>query len=267
MNKYLHIRAFLHTLAQWLPLEKPIYEFVLDRFAGNLLREHPEQIASGSILAGGGFGRFQEDRLWQLSRLPFADSVAQTVFCIHVLEYQPDPLGTIREMQRILAPGGVLVIVSGGAGGLGDPFPWTDLKYIESQEFAADREQLWTCSPAGLTRVLADWPAVCLAWQGPAQCAQTLYAVAKKSPAEEDFLQRLAQFCQVLPDQFRQNQPIPPTSHRPFWQWLGGWKWWKRLRCGLPGEHPAQEISVAYTFSFQRQGCPPARCGHRIRLE
>ncbi len=42
--------------------------------------------------------------------IPFADGAYDFVFCIEVLEHVPNPFGTLTEVNRVLRPGGVLVL-------------------------------------------------------------------------------------------------------------------------------------------------------------
>jgi len=42
--------------------------------------------------------------------IPFADGAYDFVFCIEVLEHVPNPFGTLTEINRVLRPGGVLVL-------------------------------------------------------------------------------------------------------------------------------------------------------------
>ncbi|HXG76904.1 MAG TPA: class I SAM-dependent methyltransferase, partial [Gaiellaceae bacterium] len=53
----------------------------------------------------------------ELSRLPLADRSVDHVFCMEVLEHVEDDAAALREMARVLAPGGRLVLsVPNGAG-------------------------------------------------------------------------------------------------------------------------------------------------------
>ncbi|MDF1562239.1 MAG: class I SAM-dependent methyltransferase [Deltaproteobacteria bacterium] len=51
-----------------------------------------------------------EFRLIEGERLPFDDEAVDAVYCISVLEHIPDFEGTVREIARILRPGGKLVV-------------------------------------------------------------------------------------------------------------------------------------------------------------
>lgn len=47
--------------------------------------------------------------LGDVERMPFADGSFQTVICTEVLEHVPDPGAALREIRRVLAPGGLLL--------------------------------------------------------------------------------------------------------------------------------------------------------------
>jgi ubiquinone/menaquinone biosynthesis C-methylase UbiE len=56
--------------------------------------------------AGGHFSLHQADAL----QLPFADRSFDKIICSEVLEHLPDYTGALREIQRVLKPGGLLAI-------------------------------------------------------------------------------------------------------------------------------------------------------------
>ena len=44
-----------------------------------------------------------------IEKLPFRDNTYSTIVCTEVIEHQPNPLPAIKELKRVLAPGGVLI--------------------------------------------------------------------------------------------------------------------------------------------------------------
>lgn len=51
--------------------------------------------------------------IWQdVRRLPFYDATFDTVTCLEALEFTPDPQGVLKELVRVLRPGGVLLVTN-----------------------------------------------------------------------------------------------------------------------------------------------------------
>jgi SAM-dependent methyltransferase len=51
--------------------------------------------------------------IWQdAGRLPFADGTFDAVTCLEALEFMPRPLEVLKEMIRVLAPGGLLLVTN-----------------------------------------------------------------------------------------------------------------------------------------------------------
>lgn len=50
------------------------------------------------------------DYVGDVQRIPLPDTTFDTVVCLQVLEHVPDPLAALREMHRVLVPGGKLII-------------------------------------------------------------------------------------------------------------------------------------------------------------
>lgn len=70
--------------------------------AGEMIR-----LANDRAIASGHHVHFQSG---DISKLPFSDETFAGILSINVVEFTPSPLQTLRELHRVLAPGGVLVL-------------------------------------------------------------------------------------------------------------------------------------------------------------
>lgn len=77
------------------------------------------------------------DETWPVESIPYRDGTVAGLLLLSVLDRLDDPMQAMREVRRVLAPGGWLLF---GAAGLG--FPWRK---------SADR---WRLSPGGVAHVL-----------------------------------------------------------------------------------------------------------------
>jgi Methyltransferase domain len=69
------------------------------------LRAAASEYVSGDL--GGEFGQLMLD----VTKLPFADGAFDGLVCNHVLEHVPDDHAAMRELRRVLAPGGWAVLL------------------------------------------------------------------------------------------------------------------------------------------------------------
>lgn len=83
------------------------------------------------------------DETFSVERIPYADGSVDGVVFMGVFERLDDPLQAMREIRRILRPGGYLLF---GAPGLA--FPWKALR---------DR---WRLTPGGLAVILAPFQSI-----------------------------------------------------------------------------------------------------------
>ncbi len=81
------------------------------RFFSNLLQANDHRYETE-------YSPGQPDLLADAQQLPFADGSLSTVLCMETLEHVPDPVGALREIHRVLCPGGILLAST--------PFFWPD---------------------------------------------------------------------------------------------------------------------------------------------
>lgn len=116
-----------HQRDSWVRLKAEMVKpgaRVLDAGAGQCqyqrLFDHTDYKAQDfAQYAGSGEGPLQEswnygklDYICDITAIPVPDGSFDVVLCTEVLEHVPDPLSTIRELVRVLAPGGTLLITA-----------------------------------------------------------------------------------------------------------------------------------------------------------
>ena len=175
MYSDLHAQTFLHTVVEVLDLQEPIYTFEWEANTTS-----PREISGGgcsksvSFLERGGWGGWEVDRFSDLSRLPFGDGAARTVLCLEILGHLVDPVRPMQEMQRIMAPGGLLVVVERAPPGEAASEEVPDPCWASQGDALAEQASLWRCTPAGLAHLLATFPVMLVAWQGRLSQPHTL---------------------------------------------------------------------------------------------
>jgi SAM-dependent methyltransferase len=78
----------------------------------SLLLSPPFQITSyiGLDRPGDRFQNTQPDLFWDNERIPLATATVDCALCTEVLEHCPNPLELLQEVQRVLKPGGSLIL-------------------------------------------------------------------------------------------------------------------------------------------------------------
>jgi len=110
---YRSVKQFIKICTEELPLAEPVYEFGSYRVEGqnelaNLRALFPNKQYIGSdIRPGPGV-----DMILDVQKIALPDESAGTVVCCEVFEHITDPQSAIREIYRILKPGGTAIISS-----------------------------------------------------------------------------------------------------------------------------------------------------------
>jgi SAM-dependent methyltransferase len=191
-----HLTArLIDAAAESFPMRGPIYEF---GFSSLQVTGPPSPDDDFEAAASGGSARIE--RLEDLDRLPFADATAGTVICENALPYVFEPHRAIAEMTRILAPGGLLLVVASTLGPTGG-----DNRY-------------WTPSPSAIGRLLASLDGTLTGWIGPDAAPHTVFGIGCKSPLRVEFARGVQPFLDRL-----DRALAKAASQRGVLQSLGQW--------------------------------------------
>lgn len=120
-NKATRDTWLAHTLASI-----PAGQRILDAGAGQLQYKrfcsHLEYVSQdfahydgrgdGAGLQKGTWDQSQLDIVSDITGIPEPDASFDAVMCIEVLEHLPDPVGALRELARLLKPGGTLILTA-----------------------------------------------------------------------------------------------------------------------------------------------------------
>jgi SAM-dependent methyltransferase len=193
-----HVHAFVVTAAETFKFHGPVYEFSYCPAAGGPDGGWPSQ---WSLDPPGSSSLAQDadlDRLENLDRLPFPDAAARTVLCVDALEHAFEPRQAMDELIRVLAPGGMLLVVS-----------------TVEPSGPKHAERYWEPSPGAIERLMRPLSATLLGWQGTERSPHTLFGVGFKAPVSERFLGNVNRFL----ERFQTTVAA-----------AGGVGWWPRLR-------------------------------------
>lgn len=138
------------------------------------------------------------DLVWDGRTIPLPSSSVECAVCTEVLEHCPDPLAVLREIHRVLKPGGVLFLTI--------PFLWPlhDVPHDEYRYTPFTIQRLLLCAgySAPQIRALGGWDASLATMLG-------LYVRRRPMP---DFARRVLQRVALLPYKWLLRHDQPPDT-------------------------------------------------------
>lgn len=186
------LSMFIQRAVEAFDLQGPLYRF------GLCPPETPEADELPAYFAGVPYIDLGSGEPDQVS-VPLPSGIARTIICFGVLEQVADPGPLVREMLRILAPGGVILLGSA----------------IESATLGGTwiRHRL---QPDRVSRCLTGLEGTVIGWQEGSAGPQTLYAIGFKAPIAPVVAAGLSQFLSAFSPATRQAQR---TRQDP-WSWF-----------------------------------------------
>lgn len=163
------IRAFVAAVSQVFPIAEPLVEIGSYQVPGqeglaDLRSLFPgKQYVGCDIVTGAGV-----DRIEDLHRLSFPDGSIGTLIAVETLEHVTDPFLAVREIERVLQPGGIAILTT--------PFNFPIHHMPDYTRF----------TPEGMARLLGGFRTQAVFAQGDAQHPHSVCAIALKGGGEAD---------------------------------------------------------------------------------
>lgn len=107
------VRAFVQDAAENLPIADPVVEIGARPAEGQESEANLRSLFAGHSYIGCDYQEGPNvDRVEDIHALSFEDDSVGTVVCVETLEHVADPLKGVREIHRVLKPGGVAILTS-----------------------------------------------------------------------------------------------------------------------------------------------------------
>lgn len=188
MNKDVH--SLIRILSETIDFPEPIWEIGSYQVEGqeeiaNMRKLFPaKQFIGIDMREGPGV-----DRIENIERIDAPNNSAGSILCLFTLEHVKNFYAGIKELHRVLKPGGVLIITT----------PFT----FPIHEYPSD---YWRFTPQALDYLTQDFPMKFIGYQGYKTHPHTTFAVAFK----EEYNSKMPSKLQLIKD--RMSHAITPRK-------------------------------------------------------
>ena len=179
-----NVRSFVQAAAETFALTGPVFEFGSYLVEGQNGRGDLRELFPGMDYVGcdqrQGPG---VDRIEDLADVNLPDESAGTIVCVDTLEHVFEVSRAVKEMIRLLKPGGVLLLAA--------PMDFRIHDYPDDY---------WRLTPSCVARLLSPLAATLVGSQGLESYPHTVLGIGCKAPAAESFPKNADRFQQTFND-------------------------------------------------------------------